>query len=261
MARISLKNVDVDYAVYDAQSRSLKNALLKHAVGGQLGDQRGHSVVVQALRDINLTLEDGDRIGLVGHNGAGKSTLLKVLAGIYEPVKGEVEIEGTLSSLTDMMMGMDSDASGEENVVTRAVFLGLSFPEAKAILPDVAQFSELGEYLQLPIRTYSSGMLMRLAFGVCTAVQPDILVMDEMISAGDQSFIEKAERRIKGMIEKAKILVLASHADELIRELCNKAVLMEKGRVLAVGTPDAILSRYGADKAKSALPRSGLGKK
>jgi ABC-2 type transport system ATP-binding protein/lipopolysaccharide transport system ATP-binding protein len=246
----------VDYAVYDAQSRSIKQALIARSVGGGVERAQGHAVVVKALRNINLHLADGDRVGLVGGNGAGKSTLLKVLSGIYEPVSGFVEIQGTLSSLTDIMMGMDSEASGYENIVTRAVFLGLSFAQARALIPDVQEFSELGEYLSLPIRTYSSGMMTRLAFAVCTAIHPDILVMDEMIGTGDQKFFEKAERRMRDMVDKASIMVLASHSDKTIVDFCNKAVLMENGQVAMIGSPQEVLYRYHGGRLPQAQTAS-----
>jgi ABC-2 type transport system ATP-binding protein/lipopolysaccharide transport system ATP-binding protein len=197
-----------------------------------------------ALRDISLTLTDGDRLGLIGHNGAGKSTLLRVLAGIYEPLSGRAQIKGTIASLTDITMGMNLEATGYENIVLRGVFLGLQVKEIRRMIPDIEAFTELGEFLKLPMRTYSTGMMLRLAFAVTTAIIPEILIMDEMIGAGDAAFVAKATARLNQMISSSRILVIASHDVEIIRRFCNRAVLMETGRIARVGPVEEVISAY-----------------
>lgn len=201
---------------------------------------------VQALRDISITLNDGDRLGLVGHNGAGKTTFLRLISGVYPPTSGLARVQGKISSFTDITLGMEPEATGWQNIIFRCVFLGLTFRQAEALAPSIAEFSELGEFLDLPVRTYSTGMFLRLAFAISTSVDPDIVIMDEMIGAGDQNFIDKAQRRIGTLLEKASILVLASHSDGIIREFCNKVLWLDKGTVRKVGPVDAVLAEYGS---------------
>ena len=242
MASITAEGVTLSYPIYDAGGRSLKQALLR-SVGGQLNTDQGR-VDVQALTDINLSLRDGDRLALVGHNGAGKTTLLKVLAGVFEPPVGRVRIEGSVSSLTDVTMGMDVDATGYENILMRCVFLGMTYGEAKRAIPDIEEFTELGPYLSLPIRTYSTGMLVRLGFAASTACRPQILVMDEMIGAGDMAFATKAQARINEYVADAHILVLASHNSAILRQFCNRAILLKHGRIEVAGSVDEVLAAY-----------------
>lgn len=244
MASIQLDRVTVDFPIYNAKKRSLKSELIRRTVGGHIEAIDDSHVSVMALRDVSLTLKDGDRLGIVGHNGAGKSTLLRVLSGVYEPPIGRVVINGSISSLTDMMMGMDAEATGYENILLRSVFLGLSVKQAQANIQDIEEFTELGNFLKLPMRTYSSGMILRLAFAISTAVTPEILIMDELVSAGDAAFIAKAEARLNGFIGKTRILVLASHDAGLIRRLCNKAILMEEGRLRMMGPVDDVVTAY-----------------
>lgn len=242
MASIDLENVSLDYPIYDARSRSIKNAVLR-TIGGRMAGSHGR-VDVQALRDITLRLRDGDRLALVGRNGAGKTTLLKVLAGIYEPPCGRVRICGSMSSLTDVTMGMDLDATGRENIIMRCVFLGMTYAEARSKLAEIEEFTELGSYLLLPIRTYSTGMLVRLGFAASTASRPQILVMDEMIGAGDLAFAEKARSRISEYVASAHILVLASHNNAILRQFCNKALLLEAGWARRLGPLENVLVEY-----------------
>ena len=242
MAAIDLLDVSLDYPIYDAGSRSLKNAMLR-GIGGRIAADQGR-VAIHALRGVSLQLRDGDRLALIGHNGAGKSTLLKVLAGIYEPPEGRVRIEGRVSSLTDLTMGMDMEATGYENIVMRGVFLGLSRAEARAKLPEIETFTELGEFLRLPVRSYSAGMLVRLAFAVSTASRPEILIMDEMIGAGDAAFAEKARARVTDYIARSSILVLASHDGAVLRQFCNKGALLQKGRLERFGPIEDVLGAY-----------------
>jgi ABC-type polysaccharide/polyol phosphate transport system ATPase subunit len=244
MATISLERVTIEFPIYNARGRSLTGELFRRTVGGKIKSEGSSRISVVALRDINLELADGDRLGLIGHNGAGKSTLLRVLAGIYEPASGRVQIEGTVASLTDITMGMDVEATGYENIVLRGVFLGLHVKAVRRMIPEIEAFTELGEFLNLPLRTYSSGMLLRLAFAVTTAVIPEILIMDEMIGAGDAAFVAKATARLNQMISSSRILVIASHDLEIIRRFCNRAALLETGRMVRLGPVDQVISAY-----------------
>jgi len=244
VASIELDQVTIEFPIYNARGRSLTVELFRRTVGGLIQSDTSSNVSVVALRDISLVLTDGDRLGLIGHNGAGKTTLLRVLAGIYEPLFGRARINGTVASLTDITMGMDFEATGYENIVQRGVFLGLQAKEMRRMIPEIEAFTELGEFLSLPLRTYSSGMLLRLAFAVTTAVVPEILIMDELIGAGDAAFIVKATARLNQMISSSNILVISSHDVETIRRLCNKAALMQSGRLIRIGPVDEVISAY-----------------
>lgn len=239
MPAIELRDASVEFAIYNSRSRSIRNDLMRR-VGGQIGADADR-VTVRALNGVSLSLRSGDRLGLVGHNGAGKTTLLRVLSGAYEPSGGTAVIEGKVSSLLDISMGMDSELTGRQNIVLRGVFLGLTFEQARSLVPEIAEFCELGSYLDVPMRTYSSGMTLRVAFGISTAVQPDIILLDEMIAVGDIAFAQKAKKRIDHMFEHAHILVLASHNMDTLRQYCNRAVFMREGRIVADGTVDEIL--------------------
>ncbi|WP_375458318.1 ABC transporter ATP-binding protein [uncultured Enterovirga sp.] len=242
MASISLQNVSLSYPIYEGSSRSLKNSVLR-TVGGQLSRTSGR-IDVHALQDVSLDLADGDRLALVGRNGAGKSTLLKVLGGIYEPPAGRVVIEGRVSSLTDVNMGMDMDATGRDNIVARCIFLGMTFAEARGKLAEIEEFTELGAFLDMPARTYSAGMQVRLGFAASTASRPDILIMDEMVGAGDAAFAERAQQRITQFVERASILVFASHNNDILAQFCNRAVLLESGRIVLSGSVEAVVGAY-----------------
>lgn len=242
MASIIAENVSVDYPIYDASGRSIKNAVLR-TVGGRMTEKHGR-IDVQALRNISLQLHDGDRLAIVGRNGSGKTTLLKVLAGIYEPHIGRVRISGSVSSLTDVTMGMDLDATGNENIIMRCVFLGMTYGEANKKLDEIGDFTELGPYLSLPIRTYSTGMLVRLGFAASTACRPQILIMDEMIGAGDMAFAEKAKARVEEYVSDARILVLASHNAGILEQFCTKAILLDSGAITKFGSLGMILDEY-----------------
>lgn len=201
-------------------------------------------MLVTGLEDINLNLKDGDRLGLVGHNGAGKSTLLKVLAGIYHPTEGEVTIQGRILSTLNITLGFEHEATGYENILLRGRLLGLTAAEIESKVDEIAEFTELGKYLNLPVRVFSSGMLMRLAFAIMTALESDILLMDEVIGTGDARFIHKAEKRLNEFMNKAKIMVIASHSDTVIREFCDRALLLKNGTAFALGEVDEVLGIY-----------------
>ncbi|MBI36940.1 MAG: sugar ABC transporter ATP-binding protein [Alphaproteobacteria bacterium] len=244
MASIHLRNVDVDFPLYSGASRSLKTSLLHLGSGGRIGRTVSDRMCVQALTKVSLQLKDGDRLGIIGPNGSGKTTLLRVLSSIYEPSAGQVFIEGSVASLFDVALGMDTEGTGYENITLRGMLLGLSRSEIEKKVHDIAEFTELGDYLSIPVRTYSSGMLLRLAFAVCTSVEPEILLMDEWIGVGDARFLEKARVRLDDFVHGSSILALASHSNDLIRQVCNKAVLMDKGSVSAFGEVKEIIEYY-----------------
>jgi len=243
MPSIELNNVSVIFPVYSAGSRSLKKTLVAATTGGSIGSDAKH-IVVQALDQVSLQLHQGDRVALIGHNGAGKTTLLRVLAGIFEPRVGSVRIEGRVTPMFDVNLGIDPESSGYENIILRGLYLGLTRAEILARRDSVAEFTELGPFLDIPVRTYSAGMLARLAFAMATCIEPEILLLDEGIGAGDAGFVEKANERLDQFIRRAGILVLASHSVELVRKLCNTAVLMEHGRVLWKGDIEEGLKLY-----------------
>jgi ABC-type polysaccharide/polyol phosphate transport system ATPase subunit len=241
---IRLRDVSVRYPVFTPRTRGLKGMILSR-LGGTLR-VHDNTLEVEALRNLDLDLRDGDRLAIVGHNGAGKTTLLRVLSGIYEPQCGTMQVEGSVSSFVDITLGMDPESSGWENIVLRGVFMGLTFAEARALAPSIAEFSELGEYLDMPVRTYSAGMFMRLAFAITTSVQPEIIIMDEMIGAGDARFLDKAIERVNALLGQTKIVVLASHSDFIVTRFCNKALWLEKGCARAFGPVAEVLKGYTA---------------
>jgi ABC-type polysaccharide/polyol phosphate transport system ATPase subunit len=254
MTAVIVDNVSLDFPIYGAH-RGWRTAF-KQAAGGLIQREGKHHerVVVKALVDISLKLEEGDRLGLVGHNGSGKSTLLKVLAGIYEPIQGQVLVQGRVTPLFEMMPGLDLEGDGYENILTAGLLLGLSRSEIEKKLPEIAEFSELGEYLDLPVRTYSAGMVTRLGFALATALDPGVLLMDEGIGAGDERFAERAAERMNEFVGRSRILVVASHSPKIIQSVCNKAALMEAGRIVAIGPVDVIFDQYRTGIRAPALP-------
>ena len=247
MSHIVLNDVHVDFPVFTSRSRGLINTVFGYARSDNKRIEASglYGVSVHALRGISLELTKGDRVGLIGRNGSGKTTLLRVLSGAYEPTRGAIEVEGSLSSLTDITLGMDMEADGYENIILRSIVMGRTRREAKERVKEIEEFTGLGEYLRLPVRVYSSGMLLRLAFAVSTAIKPEILLMDEMIGAGDHHFIEKARMRIENLMSDASILVLASHSNDILRQFCNKGLVLEQGQVVFSGELEACLNHYG----------------
>lgn len=244
MAQIELRNVSVTFPIYDSSSRSIKNRLMQGTTGGRIDSNAHHPATIQALSDITGEAHDGDRVGLVGHNGAGKSTFLRVLAGIYEPCTGSLRISGKVAPIFDIALGMDMEATGYENIILRGLFLGLRRKEIEKKTEEILEFTELGDFLGLPVRTYSAGMRLRLAFAVSTAIEPEILLLDEGIAAGDAAFLQKATERLKRFASNASIIVLASHSDHLIESMCNRAVLLDRGKIIAAGRPEEVLAVY-----------------
>ncbi|MBI4694015.1 MAG: ABC transporter ATP-binding protein [Gammaproteobacteria bacterium] len=244
MVSLVLDNATVDFPIYGAQ-KSFRSAL-RSATGGLIKREGRNQerVVVRALDNVSLNFREGDRVGFIGHNGAGKSTLLRVCAGVYEPTQGSVKIEGNVSPLFNMSPGLDPEDTGYENIVNCGLFLGMSWEEIDRKTPDIVEFSELGEYLNLPVRTYSAGMMTRLGFAIATAIDPEILILDEGLGAGDARFADKAKRRVDSLIARASILILASHSDALIQAMCNKAILLQSGSVVKSGTVEEVLDAY-----------------
>ncbi len=247
MATIDVHGVHVSFPIYHGSSRSLKRTVLSVAQGrlkqSRLQSDRGR-VVIEALRDITLSLRSGDRLGLVGGNGAGKTTLLRTLAGIYEPVVGEVRVAGTIGALLDPNLGMNPELTGRENIALRGLYNGMGAPAIKRLEDDVQDFADLAEFLDLPLRFYSSGMVIRLGFALATAIRPQVLLMDEWFLAGDAAFMERAKSRLEDMVRGADILVLSSHATPIIEDWCTRAIWLDQGRVIQDGTPGAVLDAY-----------------
>jgi lipopolysaccharide transport system ATP-binding protein len=244
MAHIEFKDANVEFPIYNANGRSLKKRLIQVATGGQLGSDDQGRVVVRALDSISFTIGKGERVGLLGHNGAGKSTMLRMLSGVYEPSSGYARIEGTIGSLIDISLGIDPEATGRENIFLRGGLLGMSRAEITSHVDDIIDFSELGDFIDMPLRTYSTGMHMRLGFAVSTIVRPEILLMDEWLSVGDEAFTLKAEARLTNLVKASSILVIASHSQELILRTCNRAMWLEHGKIRMDGAPAEVCSTY-----------------
>lgn len=244
MALIKLDNVGVEFPIFNARNRSLKNIVLSYATGGKVEKKDGKVIVIKSLQNISMTLVDGDRIGLVGHNGAGKTTLLRVLAGIYTPTSGVCEVDGHCVSLINIHLGINHEETGRSNIKLRAAMMGLRPKQIEEKIEEISEFSGLGHFLNMPFRTYSSGMQMRLAFATSTSVDPDILIMDEWLSTGDEDFKSRANQRMEELVNKTKILILASHSRELLEKNCNKIIWLEHGEIKDMGEPQKILDAY-----------------
>lgn len=235
MPLIRAKNLIVDFPIYGTTTnRSIKKKILHAATGGALAKDASDHVVVRALDKLNFEFHDGDRVGLIGHNGSGKSTLLRVLAGIYEPIAGEITVQGRVTSMLSITLGMDMEATGLENAFMRGYVMGVSTKKMAAAIEDIDEFSGLGEFLHLPIRTYSSGMTMRLAFAISTCFDSDIILMDEWLSVGDSEFAAKAKTRLDRMLNNAQIVVIASHNHSMVQDQCNKIIQLEHGKIVSI---------------------------
>lgn len=248
MVSIDTYNACVDFPIFDAKSRSLKKAVMSSA-GGAIGKNDSNTVVVEALKDINLHLREGDRVGLVGHNGAGKSTLLRLLSGIYEPTRGVADVRGRVAPVFDLGVGMDPEISGYENIIIRGLFLGQTRKQMRDKMDEIAEFSELGDYLSMPLRTYSTGMRVRLALGVVTSIEPEILLLDEGIGAVDAAFMAKARVRLAELVKRSGILVFASHSNDFLAQLCNTALWVDKGEIKQAGLVDEVVESYEGPEA------------
>ncbi|MGY8680081.1 ABC transporter ATP-binding protein [Bradyrhizobium sp. UFLA05-153] len=242
-AYIVLRNVSVAFPVLSFRDRSLRSRFVRAVTLRNAGNApRPH--LVSALNGVDLDIHAGDRLGIIGANGAGKTTLLRVLAGIYHPTAGTVDVCGRCLSLFDLAAGFDEEATGYENILRRGLVIGARRTEIEARRAEIAEFTELGDRLDLPLRTYSSGMMLRLIFAVATAIEGEIVLLDEWIGVGDQQFRRKARQRLDAIVARAGILVLASHDIDLIKNTCNRAILLREGRIVAAGSTEEILGQY-----------------
>jgi len=250
---IRLDKVRVEFPIYDLRNRSLRDLLLlrpvrqiaqtsRRVVGGEIKTNASGDTIVCALDNVDLELKDGDRLGLVGHNGAGKTTILRAMAGIYEPAAGEISVRGAITSLFGITDGLDVDATGYETLRLRGLMLGRSMKEVQETAQEIAEFSQLGDYLNMPLRTYSAGMLVRLAFGIATSHRPEILLMDEIIGAGDAAFFDRAQARLKSFIDSSGIMVVATHNAGILERWCNKAILMSNGKIALAGSVSEVVA-------------------
>jgi lipopolysaccharide transport system ATP-binding protein len=228
-ALVIAENASVSFPIFG--SRSLKNTFISGLTGGYI-KVVDNTVTVSALDNISFLFKKGERIGLWGQNGSGKTTLLRLIAGVYAPTSGTVVVNGSIASLLNISLGMDPEATGIENIYLRALMMGLTHKEIDAKMDEIIDYSELGEYINFPLKTYSTGMNMRLAFSISTAVAADIVLMDEWLSVGDVSFVEKAKKRLNEMLEQSNLLVLASHSREILETTCTKIVMLEHGKIM-----------------------------
>jgi ABC-type polysaccharide/polyol phosphate transport system ATPase subunit len=243
---IIVKNASLEYPILDVNSHSLQLALyskLSNVVGGKFSESTANKYVM-ALDDISLEIKDGTRLGIIGHNGAGKTTLLRLISGVYTPTTGHVSIKGDICSLTDFSLGMDQNVSGIKNIIFRLVFMGKTFSQAKKAVDEIVDFSEIGAYAHMPIRTYSTGMFLRLAFAISTHFIPDILVLDEVIGAGDEGFKVKMKQRLEQIINKSRIVILSSHDLAAVKQFCNSAILLRKGQIICHGKVSDVVAQY-----------------
>ncbi len=244
MPAIQLDNLSIGYPILHSGHRSLKKSFVSAATGGKILRESRKAPYVQALKQISASIQAGDKVGLVGPNGAGKTTLLRAIAGIYEPMSGQVYTEGRITALLDVGLGVNIDMTGRENIMLRGNYMGIRPKEMAKLAPEIEAFTELDEYLDMPLRTYSAGMRIRLVFGIATSVKPDVLLMDEWVMAGDAAFLDKAKARMQDFVSSSSILVLASHNNAIISKWCNKAMFLLSGELVAFGEVQEVLERY-----------------
>lgn len=242
MIKAQAKNISINYPIFNSSTTSIKNKIFSK-VGGGIGGLDGVPYI-KAIDNLSFTFVDGDRVGLIGHNGAGKSTLLKAFSRVYNPQIGSFDIYGEVTSLIELGLGIESDLSGAENINRKLIMMRVPKEMRHDLKRQIINFTELGDYISMPVRTYSSGMWLRLVFAIATSTQPDILVMDELIGAGDEAFRNKAKDKIYELIDKSGLLVLASHDESLIRKMCNKVLLLNRGQLVFEGSPDLAFIEY-----------------
>lgn len=245
---IELNSVTVNLPVYTASAKSLRRTIGNTFVGGALYQSPSDIVYIRALDGISFRAEDGDRIGLIGHNGAGKSTLLKVLAGVIAPFQGSATVRGDISAALNTTLGLDMEMTGRDNIMLLSYYRGIDRPTILENLPGIIAAADLGHFIDLPVHTYSSGMLGRLTFAVATSYDPDVVLMDEWLLAGDANFLERAIARTTDYVSRSRILVLASHSTEIVRNICNKCAYMKRGRIVSWGTPEEVIAKYENDR-------------
>lgn len=240
---LEIKNVSLHIPIFDV-NRSFRRSLIKYYVGGNIKQNNSKNINITALENISFRLESGDRLGLIGHNGSGKTSLLRLLAGVYKPIIGQLNYSGKITSLFNPAIGLEMDDTGLENIFTIGMYLGMNKLELETKKEDIITFSGLGDFIHLPVRTYSSGMLLRLSFSIATSLQPQILLMDEGFGTGDSQFTESAQKRLESFYNKIDILVMASHSEDLITRLCNKVLLLEHGKIKAYGKVREVFNMY-----------------
>ncbi|MFN9279791.1 MAG: ABC transporter ATP-binding protein [Betaproteobacteria bacterium] len=243
MASIVLDRVSLDFPIFSAKSTSIRHQLIRIGTGGLIGSDGGHRVVT-ALQDISISLSDGARIGLIGHNGSGKSTLMRLIGGIYHPTRGTARVQGRVSTIFELGVGADPDLPGLENILRIGVMMGLRHRKVVEMVPEIAAFTELGEFLDLPVRTYSAGMAMRLYFAMALFSDPEILLIDEVFGAGDAAFQKRALARLEQQIFDAHIFVFATHSADLLRKFCDRCIVMHHGRMVCFDETDRALAEY-----------------
>lgn len=236
---IILDSIDVAYPLLSATDRSLKASLMKHS--------KEEKKVHLALNNVSMKIKEGDRVCIIGHNGAGKSTLLKVISGIIPPTSGKLKIQGNVSPLLDFATGFEMEMTGYENIYIRGLLLGMSKREILAKRDEIVEFTGLGDFIHQPVKTYSSGMFVKLAFSIVTSIEPEILVIDEIVGAGDAVFAKKAQKRMLEMLEKGNIVIMATHSTELAIELCDKAIWFENGVIKEMGAVKNVIDNYIRD--------------
>lgn len=239
MSLIQLEDVNLIYKVW--REKRIKDLIIPGSKKFNTYEKDGS---VHALRDLNFTFRDGERIAIIGHNGAGKSSFLKMLAGIYPPASGKLIVDGRISSMFELATGFEMESNGWDNIYLRGLMLGETPSEIKGKMREIAEFSELGDFLNMPVKYYSSGMFLRLAFSVSTAIQPDILLLDEIVAAGDAAFIEKATKRMHQLVDTAKIMIYVTHSMAQAQQMCNRCIWLERGNVMMDGKPDDVTKAY-----------------
>ncbi|MCE9563127.1 MAG: ABC transporter ATP-binding protein [Planctomycetes bacterium] len=248
MASIEVSGASITFTATQSKQVTLKEYLVKGLFRRTVNPQ----IAIHALTDISLSAKDGDRIGVIGHNGAGKTTLLKLLAGIYTPTDGKCDVKGSVCSLFDISVGFENEATGWENIVYRSYLQGESPATLKGKMDEIAEFSELGEFLTLPVKGYSAGMRMRLAFAIATTAAPEVLLVDEVLAVGDMAFQIKAKARMKSMMSSSRLMVMVSHDLNTIKDTCNRAIWMRRGKFVMEGTPKDVVAAYNRDVAEHA---------
>lgn len=243
MPSITVKNLYISFPLYHENMRNLRK-ITNIFLSGRLSEDKHRKIYVQSLRDISFSIKGGERVGLIGTNGAGKTTLLRTMSGIYEPVSGHLRIEGHISSLLDPSVGMNPELTGRENIRLRCYIDGVPHKQMNEIEEKVIEFSELGPYIDLPVKTYSSGMNLRLGFGLITAIDPQILLMDEWFMTGDEGFMLKATHRLENIVKKSQILIISTHSPQILIKWCNRIIWLEQGFLKMVGTPQEVLPVY-----------------
>jgi len=239
MSIIKLENINLIFKTY--KQKRIKDIIIP---GSNRFNDFNRDGSVHAIKDFNLTFNNNERVAIIGHNGAGKSTFLKMISGIYPPTSGNLQVEGKISSMFEFATGFEMEQTGWDNIYLRGLMLGETPTSIKEKMKEIAEFSELGEFLNMPVKYYSSGMFIRLAFSVSTSIEPDILLLDEALSAGDAAFIDKANKRMNDMMNSAKIMVLVTHNMDTAIKLCNRCLWFERGNIIMDGKPLEVTKAY-----------------